>query len=202
MIKSKQERRGKRKRQQRRIILIGCEGHNRTERIYFHRFNSQQKKYRIHFSSGNYTDPLNIVSTLKSESCKLELLQGDEVFAVIDLDNYAVKEKQLSQAKTLAKQAKIKIITSNPCFEAWFLAHFVYTTKCFTSSKKLLKELKKYIPNYCKNQDYFDILVSKTSFAIENCKKIEDEHKKAKNKSIFSRNPSSLVYKIVEKILK
>ncbi|MCL2859106.1 MAG: RloB family protein [Oscillospiraceae bacterium] len=42
---------------------------------------------------------------------------------------------------------------SVPCFEIWYLLHFGYTTKCFTSNKKLVSELKSKIKDYDKSSN-------------------------------------------------
>lgn len=50
--------RNRQSRKRNSIIVIGCEGKNKTEEIYFKNFNSRQ--CIIKFSTGNSTDPVGI----------------------------------------------------------------------------------------------------------------------------------------------
>lgn len=62
MRDSRQEKRGIRKRKEKRIIFLCVEGKtNKTEKIYFNHFNSVQDVYRVHFIQGNETDPLGML---------------------------------------------------------------------------------------------------------------------------------------------
>ena len=54
---------GTRKRQA--IILISTEGKNQTETNYFNGFSN--RKVHIHFATGRFTDPVNMVKKLSSE---------------------------------------------------------------------------------------------------------------------------------------
>ena len=78
--------------------------------------------------------------------------------SVFDLDADESKVLQLNEAKEKAEKKNISIVSSNPCFEVWYLEHFGYTTKPFESSAAVIKEVKKRFPsigrmhvnlNYC-----------------------------------------------------
>ena len=58
----KQRGRNRQNRKRRPIIVIGCEGNNKTEETYFKNFNS--RKCIIKLSTGNSTDPVGIVKDL------------------------------------------------------------------------------------------------------------------------------------------
>ena len=49
-------------------------------------------------------------------------------FCVFDTDMDYNKNKIINKAKQYAKERNIKIITSTPCIELWFLLHYEYTT--------------------------------------------------------------------------
>lgn len=59
-----QKKRGNPSRKTKKIILMGTEGSNQTERKYFSSFNQLQNEYRILFSKGNNTDPVGVVNDL------------------------------------------------------------------------------------------------------------------------------------------
>ncbi|ONN27368.1 hypothetical protein XJ44_04050 [Thermosipho affectus] len=83
--------------------------------------------------------------------------------------------------------------------------HFDYYNTPLTT-KDCIKKLKDRFPVYRKNfGDVYYRFVDKKYVAIENAKRMENEHKKQGNTKPSSKNPSTLVYKLVielEKFLK
>ena len=126
--------------------------------------------------------------------------EKEETWIVFDKDDF-----EIDSVITKANKCNIKPAFSNPCFELWFLNHFdyretfLYTKECLKLTKeKFKKELKK---EYVKNEKWFKILEKKTETAVRNSKK---QHKEIE-KSIFSpsrQNPCTLIYILVEKLLK
>ena len=96
----------------------------------------------------------------------------------------------------------INISFSNPNFELWFLLHFeLYVTKIERS--EVIQRLKKYIPQYKKNMNVYDLLIDKRPQAIINAKKLIRIHEKDGIEQLcVESNPSTQVYSIVEEILK
>lgn len=187
-----------------RIILLGVEGKNKTEKEYFKNFNASDKDYIIIFAKSNITDPVNMVCALKNQMNKMELNieYGDKVYCVIDTDDNHEKDKQLENALNLANKCGIEIIPSNPCFEEWFLCHFEKSTKEI-GNKEIIKELKKYIPKYAKNKNIYEEIFKYTDIAIKNAKYKNNYHLK-NNRDLYKTiaNPSSQVYKIIEELNK
>lgn len=191
--------RTKKKRREKKIILVAAEGSNKTEQIYFNEFNREQSEYRIIKAAGNNTDPAKIVSdAIKSaEKHDLNYEQGDMVIAVFDTD--FGKEKQLNEARQLAKKNNINVILSNPCFEVWFLQHFRFSTRSYRSNNEVVNDLLSRWPDYKKNVQSYSKLENNMNIAIENAKKLEGHHREVSRTSdIVKCNPSTDVYKIVE----
>lgn len=138
----------------------------------------------------------------------------DEVFWIVDLDTILketnetknAKTKPIEEFKSYIKKIKefsnIEIIINNPCLEIWFVLHYEQTSKSYNNCSKVIKIIKKYLPDYEKTQVYFtkqndDIysrLKSKLKTAIKNAKQLGEFDKKNPNKSICE------MYKIFEKI--
>lgn len=179
------------------LILIGCEGKNKTETLYFSNFSS--KECRIKFASGNSTDPTtmlsDIIKYMQKEDISKEL--GDKIFLLIDTDLSEKRIKEIESLENIATKYGIEIITSSPTFEIWFLMHFKTSAIVFNSSGDVKKALKKYIKSYKENMNIYNEIVSKTYKAIENAKKQE---KSFIEKSLIYHNPHSTVYKIIETI--
>lgn len=199
-----QKKRGKISKKRKKILLIGTEGKNKTEKNYFSHFNRMQgNNYLIRFSDGNNTDPEGIVDntidTVKKE--ELNFKDGDLAFCVFDTDIGDEKQKQIDAAIIKATKKNVEIILSNPCFEIWFLQHFGYSTKEYKSNGEVLRTLEGFIPDYEKNSDPFVILNPLMAEAIKNSKRLEKYHDDLGRKSkSMERNPSTDVYKIIEKI--
>lgn len=189
---SKLIKRGIRTREKRKIILIGCEGNNKTEKNYFLSFNNVQKKYIIKFSCGNDTDLPHIVKNIKKTEIEIGFDSSiDKAFAVFDIDNDIKKIGIFSECKK--KEKDIAYIPSNPCFELWFLLHFEKTTKHFNSNDELISSLKKYIPGYEKNKNYFSILLPKLKIAIQNNEMLIKEVAESKNSEYLGKTYTNIV---------
>ena len=120
------------------LIVIACEGKNKTEETYFKNYNS--RKCIIRFSKGNSTDPVGIVTDLlKFIDTEVGREFGDKYYAVFDTDVNKNLQLQIDEAKRLAEKNGVELITSTPTFEFWYLLHFVYTTKVYNSSEEVLE---------------------------------------------------------------
>lgn len=106
-----QKKRGNPSRKTKKIILMGTEGSNQTERKYFSSFNQLQNEYRILFSKGNNTDPVGVVNDLLKGAKKeeLDLKHGDALACFIDVDFKSGREKELKEAIKLAKKKNVDL---------------------------------------------------------------------------------------------
>ncbi len=196
--------RGKILRERKKIIVVGTEGNNKTEELYLRDLEKKQTQYHFIFAQGNDTDPVRIVrNTIKKmKDEELSFKDGDLAISIFDLDLDQAKMAQLDQAKLLSQSKSVCLVTSNPCFEIWYLEHFGYTSKAFCNSSELLRELKKHIPDYDKSKSSFDILYPLTAAAIDNCRQLDEYHELVNlaGLSEFS-NPRTDAYKLVEILL-
>lgn len=193
---------GKVTRERKKIIVIGTEGHNKTEELYFRELEKTQNKFHCIFAKGNETDPIKIVrnTAKKAKDEELSFKEGDMAISVFDLDTAEAKQEQLRIAKEDARKKNISIVSSNPCFEVWYLEHFRYTSKPFASSGAVIRELGKIIPGYRKNACDFKILYPKTETAIENCRRLDQYHVDNNEFDEFA-NPRTDMYKVIQTII-
>ena len=191
-------------RKQKSKILIAAEGKNKTEKTYFSNFEDGKKSYNITYARGNNTDPLKLVKMLIKEidELKLDLQDDDVAYCIFDTDVDPNKNKIIEEAIQLAKKNNIKIITSSPCFELWFLLHYDYTTANM-DSEKVIKRLKEYYPKYEKNINIYPDIIKEIDLAIDRAKKLE-KYQTDNNRRIgtVEANPNTEVYKIVEYLMK
>lgn len=184
-------------------ILIAVEGTNKTEKIYFSNFDDGKKPYTITIAKGNDTDPLGLIKLLSKEIDKrdIDLSNGDIAFCIFDTDVNTKKNKIIKDAINLAKEKGIRIITSTPCIELWFLLHFEYTTARL-SNNSVIKRLKKYLPKYEKNINIFPDIKDKVYEAIDRAKRLESfQLQNNKIISMVEANPNTEIERIVEELI-
>lgn len=184
------------------IVVIACEGKNKTEETYFKNYNS--RKCIIRFSKGNSTDPVGIVNDLlKFVNTEIGKEPNDKYYAVFDTDVNKNNQSQIDKAKELAEKNGVEIVTSTPTFEFWYLLHFTYTTKIYNSSEEVVDELKTKINGYTKNMNVFPFIKTNTVDAIINAKNVEKYHLNL-GQAIDNENciPYTGAYKVVEELIK
>ena len=193
---------GTRKRQA--IILISTEGKNQTETNYFNGFSN--RKVHIHFATGRFTDPVNMVKKLSSEMINKGFNRelGDKAFCLIDADVSPSKNQEIAEADKIARQRGIELIVSAPCFELWFLCHYSFSMKQYGSNDELIADLmkNKEFSDYKKNcTGLYDKLLPWLDKAINNAKRLEVELiKLGKTKHTVDFSPSTEAYHVVETI--
>jgi hypothetical protein len=197
------KKRNSNSRKRKKIIFIATEGKNKTEKLYFKKFNSD--KVQIRFAKGGSTDPVNMVSELLSE-CKdmgFDPKAGDKGYCVLDSDFVASKNKQIASADKIAKDNALSLIVSSPCFEIWYLCHYDYSTKAFGSNEEVIDVLKKKIPQYDKNkEDMYELLRPILDNAVSNAKRLEKYNLQGgKMTHTVEFMPSTEVYRIIETII-
>jgi hypothetical protein len=93
----------------------------------------------------------------------------DKVFWIVDFDVINKETLQTAKGKKTALQEFkeydedirknhpdiITIIINNPCFEYWLLLHFVATSRYYDSCDKVIRQLKKHLPDYEKTERYY-----------------------------------------------
>lgn len=198
-----QKKRGKVSRKAKKIILIGAEGKNQTERKYFKAFNQVQSEYKIMAGKGNNTDPVGVVEDLlkSAKQEELDLKDGDILACFIDVDFKNGRDQELRAAMKLARQNNISVLLSNPCFEIWYLLHFRYSTKLYGSNEEVIKELGSYISDYSKSKDVYDLIENKIDQALLNTKRLESYHLENGINDRLKKLPSTEAYKLIEMIL-
>lgn len=200
--KVQKKQRGKITHQRKKLLIIGCEGKNKTEKNYFRHFNRIQSEYSICISLGNDTDPEgvinNSISTFKNEGGDYGL--GDRIACCIDVDKYSERKEALQKAKRLAKKHKANIYFSNPCFEIWILLHFAYSTKTYNTNEELKREVQKYISGYEKSDDVFPIIYNDTDKAICNNNMLLQWHSKMGKTDILQMEPATQIADLVQSL--
>lgn len=136
---------------------IAIVGEGPTEWHYFN--NMKQVKrfpYKLSPDLPKHSDYKYIFQKAK----QLGSVGYDKIFCVLDVDvfkNDAAKEaKYQKEKKKILKDSRIEIFETMPCIEYWFLLHYVnYSSKIYPTYNSLKNELKKYLSDYEKSNEYF-----------------------------------------------
>lgn len=182
------------------LILIVCEG-EATEPSYFKAIKQQWRIPPLQvevYGKECGSDPCSVVrfAIAKKEIPRDEDgLYYDQAWCVIDKD----KHTNLKMALVTAKANRVNICLSVPCFEFWYLLHFVYTTKPFTNAKAVISELKKHLKHgkYQKNTSPVKELMPRLNSAIRHAQKV-----RTNNEETGSDNPSTGVDLLIKELRK
>jgi hypothetical protein len=157
--------------------------------------------------SGN--DPISLAKLLKAAKKEYRFKKTDEFWLIVDRDDWATIHRidfnQLIQ--DFDQEGNFHLALSNPCFEVWFLLHYVDLTSCSPEELTQIEQNpkvgnKKYTSHrvasfsengYSKNPP--SNLCPRTKLAIHRAKLLDLANE---------RYPSSVgthVYKLVEKLI-
>lgn len=174
------KQRGKVRRKRKPVVLLVAEGQNKTEKNYFQHFSTPESKYAVKVVSRGETSPQGMLDALKRECVEEDLSDTEDIAGVIlDLDCSQERAKQLKYLLSQEKNKHYKAFASNPCFEVWFVAHFHELRGTYTSSSKVLEDLKREreMADYEKGKDCYRKLKDRTQEAVERCKAKERQYK-------------------------
>lgn len=177
--------RSKKNKTAQKTMLLVVEG--TTERIYFERLKGYER-----YSSLKIKPDLPKHSNLKTllEHAKSEQKTGayDYVWLLFDRDILLTQKLSKPTLDLINNPEKLKsqginIADSMPCFEIWFLLHYVLPKQNYQNQDVLIKELCKYFPTYCKKQEWLDkndiykLLKNNLNTALENAKQLRFRNK-------------------------
>ena len=179
-------------------VLIVCEG-SKTEPHYI---DDIKNRYRLSAANVDVINegsaPLTVVNKALDRQTKEQNLgeKYDDIFCVFDRDEHASYDRACS----IAKEKKLKLARSWPCFEFWLLLHFCYTRKPYVRSgnaspaDNCVRDLKKHFPNFKKGQHgLFEELEGRLDVAKSNAQRTIDDSRKTNNP-----NPSAEIHLLVE----
>lgn len=177
-------------------ILIVCEG-EKTEPDYF---KFLRNKFRLNVADVEVrgdggSSPKSVYEfALELYNKSKKGVVYDMVFCVYDQDEFS---KHAEVKNKIDQQKAFSLIFSNPCFEIWYLFHFVNSTKPYTkkgrktASQQVKSDIEKILKNFQEN--YLDILFERINVAITNAKNSEKQG---------IENPYTNVYELVEELSK
>ena len=161
-------------------FFVFCEGETEIAYVKFLR-SLYRAPIQVIPKKGKSNISEDYIEKSKNEYVRTE---QDKVFLMYDLDVDGMLEQ-------LQKIPNAELLVSNPCVELWFLLHY-QEQKTEISSGKCIQKLQKFSKEYKKgilSEEEKTFLAEKKDLAIERAKNM-----------IGYQNPSSTVYKLLEKL--
>lgn len=187
------------KRKRSPIILLVCEGRNKTEKKFFSHFQQRDSKYKLIIKDSEATDINGMARrayNLYREN-QMDPSLGDMAFCLIDLDCRKDKYETYLKVKDRPQFKNIEFVLSNPCFEVWLLYYFTEHPKVELCSQSVKEQLRKYVPEYTESLDIYEHCKLQDLFAVA----INRSEKKNicydESLSLVDRNPYTQVQDLI-----
>lgn len=179
-----------------RLIIIATEG-EKTEKQYFDgMFHNTKVQVLILPTIDSKSAPQYVFKRLSDFKKEYELDKNDELWLMVDIDRWEMKEISIIADDSLKKGFSLAV--SNPCFELWLYLHHAELDKLEKyECDYFASQLKTLLGSYNKSNLNIDKFKDKIEIAVDRAKKL--------HKNLAEKWPSSTgthVYKVVEKILK
>lgn len=186
-----------------KTFLLVVEGF--TEQIYFSDVKTTRRipGITINPKIAKHSDLSTILRTAIKE-IKTDVY--DFVWCVFDRDTITEQgmSDDLKKQYNTALDLGIKFADSMPAFEVWFLLHFALPSPFYISQDGVIKDLRKYIPNYSKEQAWLSSakLYSKLEPYCETAMKKAIELDKKRADSGDETTTFTHVYELFEELKK
>lgn len=185
-----------------KTFLLVVEGP--TEKIYF-----SDVKTNGHIPGVTVTPKIakhsDLNTILKTSITEFESHVYDSVWCVFDRDTIIQKgmSKELKSQYEKALSLGIHFADSMPAFEVWFLLHFAMPHHFYSSQDGVIKELRKHIPDYEKDQRWLSSASLYTTLKpyFSKAMKQAAELDRKKETSLNDNATISHVYKLFEELL-
>ena len=178
-------------------VLVVCEG-KRTEPLYFQALKDYLRLPTLVVKGTGGVDPRTLVDRA-TELRDDEKRRGDAfdfVYCVFDRDTHPTFE----EASNVARDRRLELARSWPCFEFWLLLHFEFSRKAYARRERqspcdvCIQDLRRHIPNYSKGDGtHQDDLWDRSEAAIARAR-----HALTNAESTGEPNPSTEVHRLVE----
>ena len=176
-----------------------CEG-KRTEPLYFQALKDYLRLPTLVVKGTGGVDPRTLVDRA-TELRDDEMRRGDAfdfVYCVFDRDTHPTFE----EASNVARDRRLELARSWPCFEFWLLLHFEFSRKAYARRERqspcdvCIHDLRRHIPNYSKgDRAHLEGLWGRLDTAIDSAKRALTD---AENTG--EKNPSTEVHELVERL--
>lgn len=206
LIKKRDFRRISNCRDVKKIYVIATEG-EKTEPKYFNDLKALYRNPLVHVEvlkrQNSASSPNRVINVLNKFKSLYELKQADELWILIDKDNWGNRNLSITAAQ--CRQKKYYLAVSNPCFEVWLLLHLRDISKYGShkiralsenTNRDLEREIRRICGSYNKSNLDSSKFLSTVRIAIRRARKLDINPQHRWTNSIGTR-----VYRLAEKII-
>ena len=125
-----------------------------TELIYFQNLKEDRGYlgFTVRLQKAKHGNPAPLIEEALKES---EKNVYRNIWCVYDCDVlFHNQNERFNEAYNSAQRQGIQFAESMPCIEVWFILHFEKPKNSYQNADAVITDLKKYISNYSKNQDW------------------------------------------------
>lgn len=178
------------------IILIVCEGRNKTETLYFNHFNLRSAPYRLIIKGSEATDIKSMAAKTEwyFKDFQMDKKLGDHAFCLIDLD--LDNDKYAKYVASVKKYKNIEFIVSNPCFEIWLLYYFTENPKVVNSSQAVKELMGKFVEDYQESTDVIEEKKLYNQYAVA-INRSEKKNNCYEDIALIDKNPYTEIQNVV-----
>ncbi len=200
--KKRKERNIKRKRVEKKAVLIALED-TKSSKYYFQKLLQDKGLIgAVTIASHRGTNPKNVLQAIKDYKEKNPRKIFEKEWILIDKDDWGKDE--FNGIIDTARKTNICVAFSNEAYELWLLLHFERIT-AFTNRKKLNSKLSKYFNNNFKisyeksARDIYQLIIDRQQDAIKNANYLVSMHKRDNGDIIpYLQNPLTMVHQLVK----
>ena len=178
------------------FIVVATEGRV-TEEHYLSAFKPSRDavlQLTVLPNRNNKSHPRECLKRLRQHAKEKSLAGDDQLWVMIDRDQWS--EADLNEvARDLAKHRNHFLALSNPCVEYWFFLHF-RDPKSFVDGQAVMRDLKRYLPEYSKDNLDMTQLKAGVRKAIERAEREDDDQK-----ALWPKNTGTRVYRMMKVLL-
>lgn len=184
-----------------KLIVIATEG-AQTEQLYFESLKAHYHRSNVHVEilkrvAIHQSAPVHVMRELDAFKSQYKLVEGDELWMVIDKDRWT--QQHLSDVARCCEQKKYFIALSVPCFELWLLLHledFRQEGSDQISCEQIENKIRTILGSYDKTNPDIDTLIPNVFQAIERAQRLDTNPDDR-----WPQQPGSRVYLLVNNIV-
>lgn len=178
-------------------VLLVCED-KKSGRDYLKSFQSDAALVEIE-TLGGIGDPQTVVERAIAEK-QSAVVPYAEVWAVFDRDSFP--RERWAEAFRLAEKEGVRVAYANPCFELWYLLHFVYRdTHIERDDLFSLLKTKDYLGEYDKGATPVRGLLDKRGKGIESARRVAKKLMEGQGRRrTRDENPSLSLHHLVARL--
>jgi len=177
-----------------RLFIVAVEG-QRTEVGYFALFGGSRVKVHVLPSEDNRSAPLHVLQRVYEFRRGFDFADEDECWLALDRDKWP--PAALKKVSKTAREDRISIAISNPCFEVWLILHFVDHDRAQRTAQQTKRYLSTVLGGYNSSNLQRERFESRNiAMAVKRAQEMDSD-----KAAPWPPNPGTRIYLLVARLL-